>query len=448
MLGQAAAAQTIQLKSWDTSVTLDADSSSWEISLEYADTVLKDDIWVLGRIDTFEAFVDGAPADCELKRDIGSAIFCNIPGKQYKYVFTTDALATNLRNYLNFRYNFAATRITDRFTVTVKIPLGAALVEAERLTGTGLRPFEPGFGQQGTDGRRILVRWDLITPKLGETIPVGLVYEQLTPFSSEQLPVIAGIIAFVVAGIAFYLLKSRAGAAAAAPTWKLNKDERSLLNFIATHGKIEQAELVKELKLNKVKVSRMVSRLEDLGFVKATKIGRKHILSTTQRAVEADWLVHLNELKENVAKPWLAGLDEWHGEGDAPPLRLGLSTKIRKPLFDDMKNHFPSLMLAWSRLWRDYTKYMRAWGRARQALQATAEKQGEIISTSKAGELLKKAGEGLDTEGIVLSKHTVRGGRKLAATERKLKSRIAEFREMLEKYRHYTKLPGSCEYIE
>ena len=447
LFGATAFAQTTQLESWDTIVTLGSDSTTWEITVDYKNTTEKDDIWVLGRVSIFDVTVDGNEVQCELRRDIGSVIFCNIPGKSYKYTLTTEGLANNLGNYFNFRNSFASTRITDRFTVTVKIPLGAALVESERLVGTGLKPFSPGFGQRGTDGRRILIKWDLENPQLGDTIPASIVYEQVIPITAEQLPILIIVGTIVIAGGVIYFFKRRE-VKTQPPTWKLNKEERNVLQIIATHGKIEQTELVHTLGINKVKVSRMVSRLKDLGFIKSTKIGRTHILSTTERAVEADWLVHLNEVKENVIKPWLEGLGEWHGEGEKPPLSLALSSKVKTQLYKDLRNHFPTLVKDWNKLWRDYTKYSRAWGRSRQALQAALNRHGRVISTQDASKMLRQIGERKPPADIKLSREIKNGARQLVSLESKLENRIERFREQLEKLQHYTKLPGSCEYME
>lgn len=408
----------------------------------------RDDIWVLGRAESFQVFVDGNLASCESRQDIGSAVFCDTPGKQYHYVIRTNLFTNDFGTYLNFRYNFAVTRFTDSFTVTVKLPLGSALVESERLTGTGLRPFEPVFGQQGTDGRRILVSWSLIEPKLGETLPVSIVYEGVLPISSEQLPfVILGVV-IVLGGVGFFLWRRHAMIKTSPPTWKLNREERNVLQIIASHGKIEQAELVRDIGFNKVKVSRIVNRLKDLGFIKSAKIGRKHLLTITDRAVEADWLVHLNELKGNVLDPWLAGLDEWRGEGEKPPISLAFNPKIKKPLFNDLRNHFPALTSEWKRLWRDYTKYSRAWGRARQALQAVLVRHGKVVNAEEASDILKDIGNGKPPADIKISREIKKGAKGLVSTEKKLQRKIEKFRETLEKMQHYTRLPGTCEYIE
>ena len=71
-LAYPANAESAQLKTWDTVVVLEQDSALWEIVVEYEETAVRDDIWVLGDIRSYETFVDEKRVECDLRRDVGS----------------------------------------------------------------------------------------------------------------------------------------------------------------------------------------------------------------------------------------------------------------------------------------------------------------------------------------------------------------------------------------
>ena len=78
-----------------------------------------------------------------------------------------------------------------------------------------------------------------MTPKLGETISTNVVFENIAPPPNNDFTAIIVIIVVIVAGAMFLLLKKRSAAPVRSSAWKLNKEERTVLQIIASNGKLE-----------------------------------------------------------------------------------------------------------------------------------------------------------------------------------------------------------------
>ena len=296
--------QAANLNSWDVDVTLNDDgSANWRVILNYKDSVQHDDYWVLGDLQDVKVTVDGTTVNCKLtKPDVGTSIICdNIDGSLVVYSFHVTNAAGKWGNFKQFRYTFPITSITDRFALKVSLPLGNALVDASKLTGTGFAPFEPAFGKQGSDGRLIFVTWELQNPKLGETINAGIIYE---PLSQSQVPILpmTAIVAVVI-GVLIYMFYFRKKPENLLPA--LIPTERSVMELIIKQRSIDQRDVVRSTGFSKAKVSRIIQTLIDRRLVEAVPKGRTRELKLAKQSTvqEGVWSrLFRFKVKKNVEK--------------------------------------------------------------------------------------------------------------------------------------------------
>ncbi|HLD85609.1 MAG TPA: MarR family transcriptional regulator [archaeon] len=269
------------LLNWDTQIDVHEDkTSSWTVIMEYNETVAKGEYFVLTDISDIESFVDEKPITCSTANQVGTLITCNTPGKVYSFKFNTGRIAKPFVNNLNaFQYKFSAIVTTDRLNVKIILPLGAAIVEKEVLQGTGLQPFEPSYGKEGSDGRKIFLQWTLINPKLGETVAASIIYEQLseTELFMNFAFIIAVIIAIVIITL-FYFSKHHKNNNVHTVLPMLTDTERKVMEIVMRKGEVDQREIVRETEYSKAKVTRVIQDMESRGMLEKTRKGRRNII--------------------------------------------------------------------------------------------------------------------------------------------------------------------------
>lgn len=274
-----AAAANASLANWDIEVSVNDDGSTdWTVVLTYNETVEKSDYFVFSKITNVEVFADKKPASCDITQDIGTSIVCrDAKAAEFTYKFHVKGLVDNVQNLKIFRYPLPVTATVDKLGIVVKFPLGSALVEDEKLNSTGLRSFEPDFGREGSDGRRIYVRWVFDKPALGQTINVSAIYEILSGI--DQFTVFAVILTAIVVSFlaALVFIFRKHSVRDILPV--LTEGERKAMEILLREkGEVDQRVIVKETDFSKAKVSRIISDLMDRGLVEKVAKGRKNLI--------------------------------------------------------------------------------------------------------------------------------------------------------------------------
>lgn len=265
------------LLEWSTDISLNDDrSADWTVSLKYNETASKSDYFVLSRIENVRVFADDLPVQCAVSGAVGTTILCdNIQASRITYKFHSANTAASLRNLFIFRQRFSVTQLTGKFSVTARLPLGTALVEKSRLEGTGLARFEPSWGREETDGRRIFIEWVANEPKLGETYDISLVYEQVIIGNIPIVPVLLVVLGMLVVIYLIFIRKS----AVREMLPVLTENERKVMEILLKENKeVDQRRIVKEVDFSKAKVSRIIKDLSERGLVDKTRKGRTNII--------------------------------------------------------------------------------------------------------------------------------------------------------------------------
>ncbi|MBI4018382.1 MAG: MarR family transcriptional regulator [Candidatus Aenigmarchaeota archaeon] len=285
----AAPAHAVTLRDWEVEVVLERDSSVWTAVLRYKENITKSDYFVLGRITDIDVIADELPIKCAVTERVGTSIVCdNVNARKMTYKFRLLEPPGDFRDFSVFRYRQSVTQLTDRFSMTVKLPLGAGLAEDQDLAGTSLKRFEPEWGQQGSDGRRIFVEWAANDPPLGETYDFSIIYESVFPENGLPFTPLVGLILMGLAvGIVILLYMRRSGMREVLPV--LTEGERRVVEILLREKKeVDQRSIVRELDYSKSKVSRVVKNLIDRGLVEKIPKGRTNLLKLKKPSETAE----------------------------------------------------------------------------------------------------------------------------------------------------------------
>lgn len=277
------------LVNWTAEISINDDGGAdWTAALTYNETVQRSDYFILSRATNIEVTGDSRPSECVSSYSLGTSIVCeDIWASKVVYKFHTKNLVSDLENYKIFRYPFSITQTVDRFHVVVKFPLGAALVEDLKLTGTGLKSFEPDFGREGSDGRRIFVSWTFDKPTLGQSINIYAIYELLSGFDpfTVFLVILGLVIVAFVAIMMFFFKKQKVRDLLPV----LNDGERKVMEILLReNGEADQRVIVKETDFSKPKVSRIIADLMQRGLVEKQTRGRRNLIKLKKTVKRAD----------------------------------------------------------------------------------------------------------------------------------------------------------------
>ena len=267
------------ITNWNVDVSINDDTGTdWTVILTYDNITDRSDYFVLSIITNVEVFADNVPINCDIVQDIGTSIVCTgLSAREVTYKFHVKGLVDNVQQLKIFHYPFSVTRSVEKMQITVKFPLGSALIEGSELNGTGLKPFEPDFGREGSDGRRIFINWVFDKPALGQTLNVSAIYELISgfdPFTTFTIILVLIIISFILA-LMFVFRKQRVKDLLPVLT---NGERKAMEILLREKGEVDQRVIVKETDFSKAKVSRIINDLIDRGLIEKISRGRKNLI--------------------------------------------------------------------------------------------------------------------------------------------------------------------------
>ncbi len=291
------------IKEQNINISLNEDQTAdWVVRVDYKNNITKSTYYILSSISDLKVFSNlnsnsksnETPINCFLtKRQIGVEIICNdIDTNSITYKFRTFSVQ-NLQNFFTLRYRFYVTENIDSLIIKIRLPLGTALLEPSKLSETGLKPFEPDFGKQGSDGRHIFVQWQM-EPKLGDDYDIHLIYEKLTvqdTLNTLLVPIASVFSIFVVIIIFYIYIRRKSTVKNILPI--LTDNERKVMQIVLQKKQADQRTIVKETDFSKAKTSRIITNLIDRGIIEKTPKGRTNIIKLKQQNKDA---------KDNVKK--------------------------------------------------------------------------------------------------------------------------------------------------
>jgi len=231
--------------------------------------------------------VDGGK--CYVEKYIKNILICN-PHSPFvvgqiiiKANFRTEGMIVTRENKSFFSLDMPILRDTEKVNMVVKLPELMALVDNDLL------PLSPSGADIGSDGRRIIMKWDFENQFTGDIIPLRVYYEDLDPTNFFQLIDFRWIIFFLLLiAVGIFLIYDKLSKKSSIVLSVLNEAERIIVNIIQKSGgkNIDQRNLVTSSGFSKAKVSRILQSLESRGVVSIVRLGRKNRVTLKKKFVE------------------------------------------------------------------------------------------------------------------------------------------------------------------
>jgi len=225
---------------------------------------------------------------CRIEDGIKTNIVCNPPSPfmagdtTIHTKFKSNNIVQTKGNISYFYFDVPVLWDTGDIFIKVKLPVGMAMIDDKNL------PISPSGIDVGSDGRRIVLKWNFKSQKPGDIIPVRVYYEKLgfIPGIIKNfgwLLLVAGITIF---GIIFLYSKKYLKRTEMVLSI-LNEQEKILVNIIKNSKKnIDQRKLVAISGFSKAKVSRIVKSLEERGVILVQRLGRKNKIKLKKKFIK------------------------------------------------------------------------------------------------------------------------------------------------------------------
>lgn len=242
---------------------------------------------IFGFIKNFQAASNAGPVDCNVEKGAASIIDCKMNLTQDKRTLelkfeTTDFVRTiDTKNF--FSIDLSLSQPISLASASVKLPEGYA------LTNTTVIPaIFPTASNIVSDGRRIIVNWNIENMTVDQSFKLQTLYEPL----KDEFPislVSTGVVSILVlAGMAFFFYR-RLKKPKEVILSVLDDFERKVVEVMTNAGgEINQRKVVQETNLSKAKVSRVIKRLQERGLVEVTRLGRTNKLKLSQKKFEGN----------------------------------------------------------------------------------------------------------------------------------------------------------------
>ena len=273
------------IEDWDINIAINNDNTAdWTVNIKYEKPVQTSNYYVLSSVRNIQVTADDQRIICTSEiLDVGTSIVCDeTNASKFVYKFRASDMISILRNFNTLDYRFNIPITTDRYSVKIELPIGAALVDESKLKSTGLKPFEPFWNEvnktveRGSDGRTIFISWSIINPRLGEEFDTTIIYEIFD--TTSQLNVLVIIAGIVIVIITILFMIRRKDFRQILPI--LTESERKVMEILIREKKsVDQKTIVKELDYSKPKVSRIVKDLQKRNLIEVERRGRKNLLN-------------------------------------------------------------------------------------------------------------------------------------------------------------------------
>lgn len=277
-----------QLQYYGIDATLaDTGRASIQMTLAFQNTMSNFNFTVIGRVENFNASSIASPINCNVTQSGISFINCQInlttDKRTIQINYETNDFVKNLNGKNFFDNDFAINENVSKLSVTVKLPVGTAIV-------AGNVPDKLSFPQYATtlsDGRRIIVLWSLENVSQTDELRFQVLYERVAQsvFLAAWPYIVAGVV--IIAAAVFFVFRYSKRTEKMVLS-VLDEYERKVVDIINTAGgEVNQKKIVQETNLSKAKVSRVVKSLVDRGVVEIERIGRTNKIKLLKKKFKA-----------------------------------------------------------------------------------------------------------------------------------------------------------------
>jgi len=279
-------ASLAQVQFYGVDVQLDEKlKSSVQMTVTFSQPVSNFNFTLDGSMQNFNANSTAGPQKCILQVSGITVVNCrlNLTRDQRTLVlsFETYDLIKDLKGRFLFDSDFSLEERIDRAAISVRLPEGTGIVDQTVPN----RISFPESASILSDGRRVIVTWQLNDLPIGEDLKMQVLYENiiLQPLFDVRIryAIIAGAAIGLVSAF-IYLRYFRKPEKVILSV--LDEYERKIFDMIvAAGGTINQRKVVQETNLSKAKVSRVVKSLVNRGVIDVERMGRTNKLKVLKK---------------------------------------------------------------------------------------------------------------------------------------------------------------------
>jgi len=279
-----AVAAQVQYYGVDLDIT-DKTLSSVKMTLTFENPESNFDFNIIGKIENFAATSNSGPVNCT--KIIGGISYINCtmgltPEKRtVEMSFETRDFVKTLEKTYFFDSDMSISKNIDQVYVSVKLPEGTGM--PSDVTAAKISYSENST--KTTDGRRIIIQWNLRNVQARQPLRFQFLYEdvEMQPIFSIRLRyfVLLGLGAAAIIAFLVYRYKIKPEKLVLSV---LDDYERKVVDIIsANKGVVNQKKIVQETNLSKAKISRVVKSLAERGLVEVERRGRTNILKLVKK---------------------------------------------------------------------------------------------------------------------------------------------------------------------
>jgi len=276
-----AAYAVIQFYGADMDLNSDGNAKT-KLTVTFQQPVKGFQLAIFGSVKNFAASSNSGPVGCKVEVGAASIIDCKMNLTQEKrtleLTFETADFVRTVDTKNLFSLDLSLSQSIDQATASVKLPEGYALTNTSLIPATS-----PSAGSIVSDGRRIIVNWDIVNLTAEQPFRFQTLYEPV----KSQFPlalVSVGMLSFLALGGVGLFFYRRIKKPKEVILSVLDDFERRVIEVVTTAGgEVNQRKVVQETNLSKAKVSRVVKRLQERGLLEVTRLGRTNKLKLVQK---------------------------------------------------------------------------------------------------------------------------------------------------------------------
>ncbi len=255
-----------------------------EFSFRFTDEIKEINLPVSGEVYDIKT----ENGECMIEKGLKNFLICRPPSPfmvgeiKIDTKFKINKIIEQRENISFFYFDVPILWNTDAANVVVKLPAGMALIDNPLL------PLSPSGADVGSDGRRIVLRWNLENQRPGDLIPVRVHYESLGIDIVSRLGYKwIGLILFVII-VGMWFIYEKIEKKSSVVLSVLNEGERIIVNIIRSSDKrkINQRKIVNSSGFSKAKVTRIIQSLEERGIVTVERFGRSNKITLKKKFIE------------------------------------------------------------------------------------------------------------------------------------------------------------------
>ncbi len=275
----------IQFLSADTDLNTQ-NNAKIKLTMTFEQPVAQLQLAIFGAVSNVVGSSNSGPVNCVVETGGVNVINCRMnltwDKRTLDLRFDTSDFVKSLDTKKLFSLDLSLNQHISQSSAIVKLPEGYALTNTSAVSA-----IYPPTDSILSDGRRIIVNWNLENITTDQSFKLQVLYE---PVQEQSIMVFIFIIVLALMfGVLGFFLYRRVKKPKDVILSVLDDFERRVIETITNAGgELNQRKVVIETNLSKAKVSRVVKRLQERGLIEVKRLGRTNKLKLSHQKFEGN----------------------------------------------------------------------------------------------------------------------------------------------------------------